>query len=127
MSIPKVDDIVLSFGGYLVGKVIRMWEDGCIVDFQYEDNDDESPCFGENKTEFDEIEVISDPALATYLNAVRDKEITIQRLWPMYNDEIKEIIEIRNRALREKSQADILAGLDKAIELLSAMYEKSIR
>ena len=130
MEKPKVGDIVQSRGGRLIGKVVRMWGDGCIVDYQYEDNDDDSPCFGEEETQFDEIDIISAPSLVAYLILERGKEKKIQRLWPTWWDNQKsgeKIKKMRCKALEADSHEKTLAGLDKVIKELSFMYQKDIR
>ena len=125
MSIPKVGDIVESQGCY-IGEITRIWEDGCVVDFQYEDNDDGSPCFGEEKVPFNEIRVINDPILFANQKMIRDREKEILSLWPEWRtEERNKIWEMRYKALSEDSIKKILEGLNTVIKLLSAMQNKS--
>jgi len=125
MDGPKVGDIVESLGGHFIGEVVRMWKDGCIIDFQDpDDNDDGSPSFGEDYVRFNEVRIVTDPALAAYLKAERGKEKKIQELWGCWSEERDKIWEIRYNALQQSSNKETLAGLDEVIKLLLALHEE---
>jgi|GEM_PF-6715039 len=120
---PEVNDWIEVSLGISPGKVLRVRENNCTVRFPVDDNPDGSPCFSEEDVSFDEItEIITDPAMIAFHEVFYEKEKRIQDLWPEWRTEERdEIAEMRCQTFMKDANDDMLAGLDKVIELLSSI------
>lgn len=128
METPKVGDLVEI--GDVIGEVIWVGEEFCLINYPTEDNEDGSPSFADKEFGFEDIEAIIDhPADIKYFKARFRKEKLISSLWPMYREEgdgMDEIDKIRSKAHEPStSWEECLALLDRAIELLTTMMVKN--